>query len=160
MNNITVGLKKFLTNKNTVTVLGVILAILVLYIGYNWRVKQATNPISVPYALQEINPSTQITEDMVGEAQVPPSMIKGDIYRSKQSVIDKYSGADCLIPSGSLFYTRCVVEKDQLPDSIILDYPKGYVLIKYQGINVDIAKSDGRIIKNRLPKGLRKKFVL
>ena len=38
-------------------------------------------------------------------------------------------------------------------------FPKGYVLVKYQGINVDIAKSDGRIIKNRLPKGLRKKLV-
>ena len=37
---------------------------------------------------------------------------------------------------------------------------KGYVLLKYQGINVDIAKSDGRIIKNRLPKGLRKKFIV
>ena len=35
---------------------------------------------------------------------------------------------------------------------------KGYVLLKYQGINVDIAKSDGRIIKNRLPKGLRRKY--
>ena len=44
--------------------------------------------------------------------------------------------------------------------SLNINYPKGYVLIKYQGINVDIAKSDGRIIKNRLPKGLRKKFVL
>ena len=36
---------------------------------------------------------------------------------------------------------------------------KGYCLLKYQGINVDIAKSDGRIIKNRLPKGLRKKLI-
>ena len=36
---------------------------------------------------------------------------------------------------------------------------KGYILLKYQGINVDIAKSDGRIIKNRLPKGLRKKLI-
>ena len=31
MNNITVGLKKFMQNKNTVTVLGVIAAIVVLY---------------------------------------------------------------------------------------------------------------------------------
>ena len=128
MNNMTVGLKKFLANKNTVTILGVILAIVVLYVGYNWRVEQATNPITVPYALEDINPSTQITEDMVGEAQVPPSMIKGDIYRSKESVIDKYANADSIIPKGSLFYTRSVVEKDQLPNSIILDYPKGYVL--------------------------------
>ena len=36
---------------------------------------------------------------------------------------------------------------------------KGYCLLKYQDINVDIAKSDGRIIKNRLPKGLRKKLI-
>ena len=36
---------------------------------------------------------------------------------------------------------------------------KGYCLLKYKGINVDIAKSDGRIIKNRLPKGLRKKLL-
>ena len=42
----------------------------------------------------------------------------------------------------------------------VLNYQidKGYVLLKYQGINVDIAKSDGRIIKNRLPKGLRRKY--
>ena len=36
---------------------------------------------------------------------------------------------------------------------------KGYILLKYNGINVDIAKSDGRIIKNRLPKGLRRKYL-
>ena len=36
---------------------------------------------------------------------------------------------------------------------------KGYILLRYEGINVDIAKSDGRIVKNRLPKGLRKKFI-
>ena len=45
-------------------------------------------------------------------------------------------------------------------ETINTPYQKGYVMIKYQGISVDIAKSDGRIIKNRLPKGLRKKFVL
>ena len=128
MNNMVIGFKKFLSNKNTVTIIGVVAAIVVLYIGYNWRVKQATNPITVPYATQDIDPSTQITEEMVGETQVPPAMIKGDIIRSKESVIDKYSNADTLIPSGSLFYSRAVVEKDQLPDSIILDYPKGYVL--------------------------------
>ena len=43
-------------------------------------------------------------------------------------------------------------------ETINVSFPKGYVLLTYQGINVDIAKSDGRIIKNRLPKGLRKKF--
>ena len=39
------------------------------------------------------------------------------------------------------------------------DVPKGYVLLQYKGINVDIARSDGRIIKNHLPKGLRRKYT-
>lgn len=33
---------------------------------------------------------------------------------------------------------------------------KGYVLLRYENINVDITKSDGNIIKNHLPKVLRK----
>ena len=37
--------------------------------------------------------------------------------------------------------------------------PKGDVLLQYKEINVDIAKSDGRIIKNHLPKGLRRKYT-
>ena len=37
---------------------------------------------------------------------------------------------------------------------------RGYVLLKYKGINVDIAKADGRVIKNRLPKVFRHKITL
>ena len=46
-----------------------------------------------------------------------------------------------------------------LGESINKEIDKGYILLKYRGINIDIAKSDGRIIKNRLPKGLRKKLA-
>ena len=60
----------------------------------------------------------------------------------------------------SLEIDKEALEKYYRGEAININYPKGYVLIKYQGINVDIAKSDGRIIKNRLPKVLRKKFVL
>ena len=51
------------------------------------------------------------------------------------------------------------IKKYYLGESINKTVPKGYVLLKYKGINVDIAKSDGRIVKNRLPKGLRKKLA-
>ena len=51
------------------------------------------------------------------------------------------------------------LKKYYLGESINKKVSKGYVLLKYKDINVDIAKSDGRIIKNRLPKGLRKKFA-
>ena len=44
-------------------------------------------------------------------------------------------------------------------ESLNIVFPKGDVLLKYQGMSVDIAKSDGRIIKNHLPKGLRRKYT-
>ncbi len=123
------GLKKFLQNKNTVTVVGVILAIAVLYVAYNMRVKSAINPVSVPYALEQINPATQITADLVGTKQIPPSMLEGgDVIRNQAAVIDKYAREDTMIPKGSLFYESAVVEKEQLHANIILEYPKGYVL--------------------------------
>lgn len=122
------GFKKVLQNKNTVTLLGVILVVFILYFAYNYRVRQATNPIQVPYATKQISPGTQITEDMVGIRPVPPSMLEGDVIDKQSNIIDKYSNADTVIPKGSLFYSRQVVEKEQLPANIILDYPKGYVL--------------------------------
>ena len=50
MGNLTMGIKKFMQNKNTVTVVGVIAAIFVLYFAYTMRVKEAINPVRVPYA--------------------------------------------------------------------------------------------------------------
>ena len=128
MGNLGSGIKKFLQNKNTVTVLGVIIAVAVLYISYNARVKAAINPIVVPYAKETISPGVQIKDSMVGTMEIPPAMIKGDVLRNQGDVIDKYSNADTIIPEGSLFFKRNVVEKEQLPANIILSYPKGYVL--------------------------------
>ena len=128
MGNTTNGLKKFLQNKNTVTVIGVVLAVLVLYVGYNLRVNKAINPITVPYAKETIKGGTQITQDMVGTIQVPPSMLKGNVLTQQSQIIDKYARPDSIIPEGSLFYSTAVVEEGQLPASIILKYPKGYVL--------------------------------
>ena len=44
-------------------------------------------------------------------------------------------------------------------ESLNISYPKGYVLLKYLGVPIDIAKSDTRIIKNRYPKYLRKSLT-
>ena len=128
MGNLTIGIKKFLQNKNTVTVIGVVLAIVVLYVAYTMRIKSSINPIVVPYASQQIPAGTQITESMIRTRKVPPSMLEGDVITNIGEIVDKYSAADTVIPKGSLFYKRSVVEKEQLPANIILDYPKGYVL--------------------------------
>ncbi len=131
MGNLAIGLKKFMQNKNTVTVVGVILAIFVLYIAYTMRVKSSINPISVPYAADQIPAGTQITEGMIETRQVPPSMLDGEVITNVGEIVDKYSAADVVIPKGSLFYRRAVVEKEQLPANIILQYPKGYVLYNF-----------------------------
>ena len=131
MNNITRSIKKVLTNKNTVTILGTILAIFVLYFGYNYRIEQKTHPTTVPYARVNIPARTMITSDMVGTVDVPLAMIQGTVITDESQVINHYVNSDTTIPEGSLFYTRSVVEKKDLRDSIIYDYPseKGYVSV-------------------------------
>ena len=138
MSNIVVGIKKFFTNKNTVTVVGVILAIIIIYVGYNMRINQAITPVTVPYAMEDINPRTQITEDMVGTMEIPQSMVNDNIISNSADVIDMYSNYNSFIPEGSLFYSKSVVSRDQLPGNIILDYPKGYVLYN---LDVDMAST-------------------
>lgn len=128
MGNLVTNFKKFLQNKNTVTVIGVILAIIVLYFAYTMRINSAINPVSVPYAAEQIKAGTQITESMISTREVPPAMLEGDVILNVGEIIDKYAAADTVIPEGSLFYKRAVVEKEQLPGNIILDYPKNYVL--------------------------------
>lgn len=128
MGNLSMSLKKFMQNKNTVTVFGVILAIVVLYFAYTMRINAALRPIVVPYAVSQIPSGTQITEDMINTVEVSPFMLKGDVIQNIGEIVDKYTAADTVIPQGSYFYKRAVVEKEQLPASIILSYPKGYVL--------------------------------
>lgn len=127
--NISMTIKKFLTNKNTVTILGIMLAFVILYVGYNYRIKSAINPISVPYATQRVSPKTKITSDMIGSIDVPPAMLKGDVITDSRLIVGKYCNADTVIPKGSLFYGNAVVSASDLPDSIIYDYPENYKLV-------------------------------
>lgn len=127
--NVSNSIKKVLTNKNTVTVLGIILAFVILYVGYNYRVKAAINPIKVPYATQTISPKTKITSDMIGSIDVPPSMLKGSPITNANQIVGKYVSPDTIIPQGSLFYSNAVVSQSDLPDSIIYDYQEGWVLV-------------------------------
>ena len=143
MGNLTTGIRKFLQNKNTVTVVGVVLAIFVLYFAYTMRIKSSINPINVPYAAEQIPAGTQITERMISMRQVPPSMLEGDVITNMGEIVDKYSAADVVIPQGSLFYKRAVVEKEQLPANIILQYPKGYVLYN---LSVDTESTYGNSV--------------
>lgn len=130
MNNLLVGIKRFLGNKNTVTIIGVLAGIAVLYIGYNWRVKQAIEPKSVPYAKQEIAANTLITNDMVGSVKVSKSMVDStqNLATSNNQVVGKYVAYDSTIPEGSLFYKSQLMTEEQLPNYIVRNIPEGYTV--------------------------------
>ena len=107
MGNLGNGIKKFLQNKNTVTVVGIVIVIVVLFFAYNYRVNQATKPISVPYADSLISPGVEITEDMVGVTEITSSMLhKLGAVSNPGEVVGMWSNPDSVIPAGSLFYER------------------------------------------------------
>lgn len=143
MGNLGGGLSKFLQNKNTVTVIGVVAAILVLFIGYNIRINSKTSPIAVPYAKDDIKGGIQITSDMVGVKEVPASAISDGVLTNQGDIVDKYTRPDSIIPKGSFFYKKIVVEEEQLPANIILKYEKGQVLYN---MPVDISSTYGNSI--------------
>ena len=126
MGNLGFKLKKFLQNKNTVTIIGTVLILVILYFGYNWRINKAITPVKVPYAKVNIQPRTKITEDMVGYVEVLPSMVNSDTLKNLNNIVGKWSNYNTMIPQGSLFYKSTVVTADELPDAALVNVPAGY----------------------------------
>lgn len=143
MSNFFVSLKRFLSNRNTVTILGVFLGVAILYFGYNYRIQQAIQPVRMPYARVTIQPRTRIVEDMIGYMDVPPARLKGSVIKYAAQVIDRYSNVNTIIPEGSLFYEGTVIPFTELPDASLINIPEG--LIPYN-FKVDIDKTYGNSI--------------
>lgn len=136
MGNIGETIKRFFTNRNTITILGVIIGVIVLWGFYNWRVKQATNPIQVPYAKQTITATTEISEDMIGYIEVNSKFLNNaKIITNAGQLIGKYITTGTSIPEGGLFYQDQVVEKDSLPNTVFENIPAGYTIFS---LSVDL----------------------
>ncbi len=131
MNNLKASMKKFLGNKNTVTILGIVLCLVVLYVGYNYRINARVELVEVPYATKTIQPRTYITQDMIGTMNVPKSFLVGRYYNNANAIVGKYTNYNTIIAKGSLFYADLVVSKDELPDSAFADVPEGYTVVNY-----------------------------
>lgn len=121
MNNFMISLKKFFRNKNTVTILGVILIIVILFVGYRWQIKRQVNPVSVPVASETIQPRTKITRDLIKYVDVSPIVLGDNVIRNSGSIIGKYSNYNTVIPEGSMFYNETVIDEANLPDSSLID---------------------------------------
>ncbi len=131
MNNIVNSLKRFFKNKNTVTILGVIVIIAILYFSYNSQIEKQVRPVrGIPMSNQVIQPRTLITSEMIEYVDIAPIVLKDNVITNTNSVIGKYTNYNTVIPKGSLFYTDVLVTKDELPDSAFEKIKEGDVVVK------------------------------
>lgn len=144
MNNLSSSLKKFVGNKNTVTILAVIVCMLILYFGFKWRVNQEVTYIDVYCAKETILPKTKIGPEDIELKQVPESYLDQlDYVTRKEDIIGLYSDINATIPKGSVIFKDLVTEEENLPDAIFKKIPEGYVLTQ---VKVDIETTYGNSI--------------
>ena len=171
MNNFIIAAKRFLQNKNTVTILGVLVIILVLFFGYRYQINKMVNPVSnIPVAAETIQPKTQITSDMIEYIDVAPIVLQSNVIRNKNQIVGKYSNYNTVIPQGSMFYSDVVVDESDLPDSAFVElaegevpynfpvtmdttygnsiYPNNYIDIYMKALNEDGQLMVGKLIEN------------
>ncbi len=115
MNNLAISLKKFFTNKNTVTIIGVVAILIILYVMYTKQLNKATDKIQVPVASKTINPQTQITADDITHIEVANAAKPDKVLMKDELIIGKYTGVGVTVPEGSMFYNDVIVEKEELP---------------------------------------------
>lgn len=126
MGNLVNTIKKFVKNKNTVTILCILAGVVVLYFAYKSRVERAMTPIRVPYAKVVINAAEEITEDKIDYVNVSSDFLKkADIHRDKSQIVGKYVTTGTSIPVGGLFYKQQVVDRSSIQGSIYDNIPKG-----------------------------------
>ena len=138
MNNLVISLQKFFKNKNTVTIIGVVAIILILFFGYRYQIKKQVSPISgIPVAKDTIQPRTKIEEDDLDYISVAPIVLqKGSVITNKGQIVGKYSNYNTIIPKGSMFYNDTVVNESQLPDSALIQVADGEVPYNFP-VNMD-----------------------
>ena len=132
MDNLSSSIKKFVSNKNTITIIGVILCIVILYVGYNFRINQKVSLSRVPYANQTIQPRTEITEDMVSYMNVPAAFIKGSYYNASNQIVGKYAKDDIMIAEGSLFYTDFLTDTSTVSNSAFSNVKSNETVVSYK----------------------------
>ncbi len=120
---------KFLTNKTTVTLVGIVLGLGVLVGFYMYRYKNQIDPVRIPVANKTISATNEITKDDITYVKVSRTFLKKrTVYTSVNNLVGKYVATGTSIPKGGMFYTSQVVEKKELPNAIFDEIPVGYTI--------------------------------
>ena len=127
MNNLIIKVKRFFRNKNTVTILGVLAILTLIFLVYTKTVNDAVKPIEVPVAAVTIQPRTQITADMITTVEIPAAAVNESVYLSLNALIGKYTNINSVIPAGSMFFKQTVISESELPDSSFVEVGEGKI---------------------------------
>ncbi len=120
---------KFLTNKTTVTLFGIVLGLGVLVGFYLYRVNKEVDPTRIPIAKRDISATEEITKDDIAYVKVSKSFLKKvAVHTNVNDLVGKYVATGTSIPRGGMFYTTQVVEKKELPNAIFDEIPEGYTI--------------------------------
>lgn len=127
MNNFGITLKKFITNKNTVTVIGVILIVLLLYWGYSSTVKKSVDPINVPVAATRLTSGHKITYDDIAYKKVSKVVLDENVITHSDEIVGNFVTISVTIPQGSMFYGEWLVNEENVPGKWIenVDFANG-----------------------------------
>ena len=130
MGNVLAPFKKFLSNKNTITILGVLLGVVVLYLGYQWRVNQAISPTTTFYATRTLVQGEKINAEDIGKTQISKTILDSmtNIVTDERNIVDQLVSFDCKIPQNSYFFKECLISEEEMPDSIFSNIPDGYTI--------------------------------
>ena len=123
MGNIGTVLKRFFTNKNTVTLLAIVIGTVILYFFYNSRVNKAVTTEYACYAKEGIKPKTIITEDMVSRTKILSSQATSNLIKDCSQVIGKYVSYATEVAPNSLFYTSMVMTEQEMPGTTYEQMP-------------------------------------
>lgn len=147
-NNVnTSKVKRMVKSKGFVTAACAVLAVVVLIVGYNIRIKNVTKPVRVPVASQKLTTRHLITEEDLDFVEIPRGALGGDYYSSASDIVGKYVNVDTTVPTGSLFYKEAIVPASDLPDEALLNVKEGETLY-YLTVNM-LTSYTNSILPNR-----------
>ena len=140
------AIKRFVGNKNVVTILGIALCIGILVLGYFIRVNNSVTTTSIPFAKKELTARSIIGDGDVGNVRISQTYLNsaGNVITSAQEVYGKAVAYYSNIPAGSLFYSTSIMDPDELPNASFKDIGQGNTIYS---LKVDNGKTYSNSIR-------------
>jgi len=107
------------------------------------KISAEIDPVQIVYANQEIPPRTEITADMISTREVSSKAVPPNAITDPSQVIGKWTVTGYGVPKNSFMYEEKILEKENLPDSAILNLQKNEVALP---LLVDLETSLGNSI--------------